>query len=121
MSEPAQSYVNFNVTPTVVTARIGGPTLGDREGDVVGPSVVARIQENGKSTKAVVLDFTDVEFISSAGLGACVIIRNASKAIGARTVLFGLRDRLLEGFKLTKLDKIFDIAHDEKKLEKFTR
>jgi anti-sigma B factor antagonist len=121
MSEPEQSYVNLSATPTVVTARIGGPTLGDREGDVVGPTVVARITENGKSTKAVVLDFSDVDFISSAGLGACVIIRNASKSVGAKTVLYGLSPRLLEGFRLTKLDKIFDIAGDEKKLEKLTR
>ncbi len=101
----------------VLTARLTGPSVGQREGEVVAGMIQARL-EGPDAVNAVVLDFTDISFINSAGLGSCITVRNDAKPRGAAVVLYGMDASIRDVFTMTRLDKLFKIADDEKRLKK---
>ncbi len=113
-----QLFAHVRVDGHVVTARLVGPNIGQREGPIVAQMIESELQSASGSIRHVVLDFSDVTYINSAGLGSCVTMRNQAKAEGAQVVLFGLRDDLRAVFKMTRMDKIFTIADDVKRLAK---
>ena len=104
----------------VLTARLTGPSVGQREGEVVATMIQARL-DGPDSVSSIVLDFTDISFINSAGLGSCVVVHNTAKPHGAIVVLYRMQDSIRDVFTMTRLDKIFKIANDEKRLAKFTK
>ncbi|BBM83106.1 STAS domain-containing protein [Candidatus Uabimicrobium amorphum] len=63
----------------------------------------------------LVIDFANIEFLSSAVLGKLVKIRKIVKKQGGKLKLCGLRTNLMQIFKVTKLHKVFDIVADRKK------
>lgn len=67
-------------------------------------------QENRKS---ILLDFSGVEFLSSAALGKLITLDRKVKSLKGRLKLCGIRPEILEVFQITKLNKVFDIRADE--------
>jgi anti-sigma B factor antagonist len=67
-------------------------------------------QDNRKS---ILLNFTGVEFLSSAALGKLITLDRKVKSHKGRMKLSNIRPEILEVFKITKLDKVFDIRKDE--------
>ena len=78
----------------------------------------ARLGEMATPPRFVVLDFSDVTYINSAGLGACVMIHRICQPRKAPVVMYGLRPEIETVFKMSGLHKIFKIAMNEQKLEK---
>ena len=62
----------------------------------------------------LLLDFTSVEFLSSAALNKLIILDKKVKASGGKLKLCSLRPEIAEIFAITRLDKLFDIKQDEK-------
>jgi anti-sigma B factor antagonist len=61
----------------------------------------------------LLLNFADVEFLSSAALGKLISLKKKA-AVGAREVkLCCIRPEIYEVFKITNLDQVFDIQEDE--------
>lgn len=60
----------------------------------------------------ILLDLSRVEFIDSSGLGAIV---SSLKRMGGRgdLVVCGLQDTILTMFRLTRMDRVFQIFDDE--------
>jgi anti-sigma B factor antagonist len=67
-------------------------------------------QENRKS---ILLNFTGVEFLSSAALGKLITLDRKVKAHKGRLKLSNIRPEILEVFQITKLNKVFDIRTEE--------
>lgn len=67
-----------------------------------------------ENRKSLLLDFTGVEFLSSAALNKLIILDKKVKANGGRMKLCSLRAEIAEIFALTRLDRLFDIRDDEK-------
>ena len=67
-------------------------------------------QDNRKS---LLLDFTGVEFLSSAALGKLITLDRKVKSHKGRLKLCAIRPEILEVFQVTKLNKVFDIRTDE--------
>jgi anti-sigma B factor antagonist len=67
-------------------------------------------QDNRKS---ILLDFSGVEFLSSAALGKLITLDRKVKSHKGRLKLCGIRPEILEVFQITKLNKVFDIRADE--------
>ncbi len=59
--------------------------------------------------KAILLDFTGVEFLSSAALGKLITFDRKLKTAKGRLKFCGLVPGILEVFQVTKLNKVFDI------------
>ena len=82
----------------------------------------ANIQELGvemfklveqEQRKNRLLNFFNVEFLSSAALGKLITLDKKVKANGGRLKLSNIRPEIYEVFAITKLNKLFDIKDDE--------
>ena len=67
-------------------------------------------QDNRKS---ILLNFADVEFLSSAALGKLITLDRKVKAHKGRLKMSNIRPEILEVFQVTKLNKVFDIRAGE--------
>ena len=63
--------------------------------------------------KSILLNFTGVEFLSSAALGKLITLDRKVKAHKGRLKMSNIRPEIFEVFQITKLNKVFDIRQDE--------
>ena len=72
--------------------------------------------------RAVVLDLSRVDYMSSAGLGTVVWLGKRMREAKQGFAIFGMRDRVAQVFKLSGLDRILpiypDLAAAESAIEK---
>ena len=61
----------------------------------------------------IILNFSEVDFVDSSGLGAVV---SSLKMLGGKgdLVICGLKDLVMRMFKLTRMDRVFHIFDSEK-------
>lgn len=69
------------------------------------------VEEDNRSK--ILLNFTSVEFLSSAALGKLITLDKKVKAHGGKLKLANIRPEIYEVFAITKLNKLFDIKDDE--------
>ena len=92
----------------------------------------ARIAQIGKelmdmatsaaTSKKMVLNFQGVQFMSSAMIGKLVLLNKKCKTDEINLKLCNISANVLEVFKITRLNKVFDIYPDEDKAVKsFTK
>ena len=62
----------------------------------------------------LLLDFSTVDFLSSAALGKLITLDKKMKAHGGTLKLSNIRPEIYEVFTITKLNRLFDIKADEK-------
>jgi anti-anti-sigma factor len=117
MDSSEERFAELALERGVLTARLAGPSVGQREGEVVARMIQTRL-DGDDPVKSIVLDFTEISFINSAGLGSCVVVHNDAKPRGATVILYAMQANIRDVFSMTKLDKIFKIADDEKRLQK---
>lgn len=67
------------------------------------------LEDLTESIRRVVMDFSDVDYLSSSGIGFLVSILNHCRPLGVEVVIAGLHDDSAEIFRLTRLDQVFDI------------
>ncbi|MGQ0634139.1 MAG: STAS domain-containing protein [Planctomycetaceae bacterium] len=85
---------------------------------IIGNQLFALVDDDHR--QKIVLDFTNVEYLSSAALGKLITMDKKVKAAGGKLRLCSIRSDILEVFKITRLDKLFTIKEDrEKALEAF--
>lgn len=63
----------------------------------------------------VVLNFGGVSFMSSGMIGKLVLFNNKCKSSDVKLKLCSISDNLMEVFKITRLNKVFDIYKSEDK------
>jgi len=67
-------------------------------------------QENRKN---LLLNFSNVDFLSSAALGKLITLDKKVKNHSGRLKLSNIRPEIYEVFAITRLNKLFDIKEDE--------
>ena len=73
-------------------------------------STMHRHIENGH--RRIVLDFSEINFIDSSGLGTIVHVLKMLKGDGD-IVISGATDTVMRMFKLTRMNKIFNMVENE--------
>ncbi len=63
--------------------------------------------------KKLVLNFGNVEFLSSAALGKLITFDKKAKRLGAEVMLTNISPEIFQVFAITKLDKLFNIQDTE--------
>lgn len=110
------------ITPTlgVVTAKLVGPSIGQREVPIITELVAAAIAEKGAGLQHLVLDLSQVTFMNSMALGMCVDLRNRTAKSGgkAKVIIVGMSAELTSLFKMVKFDKLFTIVKDAAELQR---
>lgn len=92
--------------------------LDENNIQVIGNQLYGLIEEDAR--KRIVLDFSNVEYLSSAALGKLITLNNKAKQAKGKLRLCGIRPDIYEVFAITKLNTVFDIKDDrEQALEGF--
>jgi anti-sigma B factor antagonist len=66
-----------------------------------------------ESRDKLLLNFSTVDFLSSAALGKLITLDKKMKAHGGTLKLSNIRPEIFEVFCITKLNRLFDIKDDE--------
>ena len=77
----------------------------------LGDELFALVEEENRAN--LLLNFSGVEFLSSAALGKLITLDKKVKAISGRLKLSNIRPRIYDVFKITNLNKLFDIKDEE--------
>lgn len=77
----------------------------------MGQELFQLVEEKGK--KQVLLNFSGVEFLSSAALGKLITLDKKVKAHSGKLTLSNIRPEIYEVFKITRLNTTLDIKDDE--------
>ncbi|MBP0019613.1 MAG: STAS domain-containing protein [Cyanobacteria bacterium SBLK] len=78
-------------------------------------------QEIGESVKngaeTILIDFKDVTFMDSSGLGALVLALKTVRAAHASLCICSINEQISMLFELTSMDRVFNIFPDRKTFE----
>ena len=111
-AERPSTYVAITFKSGVLTIRPAGPGLGEREVMIIAGDVREALAQHSSKLRAVVLELSDVQIMSSFGLGWCIEVRNTVRVMNVKTVIFGLTTELLALFRMMKVEKLYTIAHN---------
>ncbi|TVQ55127.1 MAG: anti-sigma factor antagonist [Phycisphaerales bacterium] len=102
----------------VLMVKLVGPSIGQREGPIIAQTIRDDLQKLPAPPRVTVLHFGDVTFLNSTGLGMCIELHNEFKQRKIRLILYRIAPEILSVLKMTKMDRLFTIIDDPKKLEK---
>ena len=100
-------------TATFEVRRQGAAAIVDISGDVTAGSeaVLMSAYEDTGDAKAIVLNFSDLAYMNSGGIGLLVTLLVRANRHSQRLLAFGLSDHYRQIFELTRLDEAVGI-HD---------
>lgn len=71
----------------------------------------------GEKVDIVAIDFKDVTFMDSSGLGALVLSLKTVRSAGAELYICAINEQIKMLFELTSMDRIFEIFSSREELE----
>lgn len=77
----------------------------------LGAELFSLIEQDNR--RSIVLNFDNVDFLSSAALGKLITLDRKVKSAQGRLKMSNIRPEILEVFQITKLNKVFDIRGEE--------
>ena len=85
--------------------------LDEQNIQVIGEQLFSLVDELGR--RKILLNFKNVEFLSSAALGKLITLNKKLTQAGGRLVLCNIDPQIHEVFEITKLDRFFKIMKEE--------
>jgi anti-sigma B factor antagonist len=85
--------------------------LDEQNIQIIGEQLFGLVDQNAK----ILLNFSNVEYLSSAALGKLIALNKKVKAANGRLILCSIDPNIYEVFELTRLDQILKIEADEQK------
>ena len=85
--------------------------LDESKLEQLGGDLIAQL--NDTTEERVILDFRSVQFMSSSMLGKLVQVQKKCKEFKVHLKLCSISPDIRQVFKITKLDKLFEIEDDE--------
>src|SRR5437762_8858546 len=85
--------------------------LDEQNIQVIGEQLFSLVDEAGR--KKILLNFGNVEYLSSAALGKLITLNKKLQAAGGKLILCNIDPQIYEVFEITKLDKFFNIQKEE--------
>ncbi len=109
MSEPRRLQTREEGKVTVV-GFVDKKILDAANIQELGDELFSLVEEQGKTR--LLLNFADVEFLSSAALNKLIILDKKVKAASGTLKLCNLRPEIHEVFLITRLNQLFSIHND---------
>jgi anti-anti-sigma factor len=110
MATQRRIKVNESNKVTIVTFN-DSKIIDEAEIQEFGQELYDLVEREGR--KKIILNFGNVEFLSSAALGKLIGFDKRAKQHGAELILSNIRPEIYEVFAITKLTKLFIIKDDE--------
>ncbi|NJK37542.1 MAG: STAS domain-containing protein [Oscillatoriales cyanobacterium RM2_1_1] len=77
---------------------------------------ISKLVEDG--AKTILIDFKDVTFMDSSGLGALVLALKTVRAAGGKLIVCSINEQIRILFELTSMDRVFEIFENRAAFEK---
>src|ERR1700733_14934562 len=77
----------------------------------IGEDLFSLVDELGR--KKILLNFGNVEYLSSAALGKVITLNKKVQAAQGKLILSNIEPNIYEVFEITKLNKLFNIQKEE--------
>ena len=105
--------MDFHISEKMLSDELALLKVKGRLDAVAAPDLKSKLKELVASSHVtVVIDLTDVSFIDSSGLAALVSGFRAAREAAGSIKLAGLCEQTMMVFKLTRLDRVFEIYPD---------
>jgi anti-sigma B factor antagonist len=85
--------------------------LDEQNIQIIGEQLFSLVDELGR--RKILLNFGNVEYLSSAALGKLITLNKKLAAVNGRLVLCNIDPQIYEVFEITKLNKLFNIQKEE--------
>jgi anti-sigma B factor antagonist len=85
--------------------------LDEQNTQLIGEQLFSLVDESGR--KKILLNFGNVEYLSSAALGKLITLNKKLQAAGGKLILCNIDPQIYEVFEITKLNKLFNIHKEE--------
>ena len=85
--------------------------LDEQNIQMIGDDLFRLVDELGR--RKILLNFGNVEFLSSAALGKLITMNRKVQAVRGKLVLCNIDPQIYEVFEITKLDRFFNIQKEE--------
>ena len=74
-------------------------------------------QSVNEGVEIILVDFSDVTFMDSSGLGALVLALKTIRGAGLRMFLCSINEQIKMLFELTSMDRVFEICQNQEEFE----
>ena len=85
--------------------------LDEQNIQIIGEQLFSLVDQDGR--RKLLLNFGNVEYLSSAALGKLITLNKKVQAAGGKLVLCNIDPNIYEVFEITKLNKLFNIQKEE--------
>jgi anti-sigma B factor antagonist len=85
--------------------------LDEQNIQIIGEQLFSLVDELGR--RKILLNFGNVEYLSSAALGKLITLNKKVNAVGGRLILCSIDPQIYEVFEITRLNKLFNIQREE--------
>ena len=85
--------------------------LDEQNIQAIGEQLFSLVEQEG--IKKMLLNFGNVEYLSSAALGKLITLNKKLQQAGGKLILCNIDPQIHEVFEITKLDKFFKIMKEE--------
>jgi anti-sigma B factor antagonist len=111
-AQPRRSRLQTEMIGDVLVVNfVDRKILDEQNIQIIGEQLFGLVDQNQK----ILLNFGNVEYLSSAALGKLIALNKKVKAAGGRLILCSIDPNIYEVFELTRLDQILKIESDEQK------
>ncbi|REJ66849.1 MAG: anti-sigma factor antagonist [Planctomycetota bacterium] len=110
MADPQRITIS-DVGDVTVVQFVDRKILDESNIQDLGRELFHLVEEEGR--KKLVLNFSNVEFLSSAALGKLITLDKKTKQNGGVLKLSNIRPEIFEVFAITRLNKLFTIYDEE--------
>jgi anti-sigma B factor antagonist len=119
MSQASRRHLRLeNVNGVTVVSFVDSKIVTEENIQEVGDQLYSLVEDEGH--KHLLLNFGNVQYLSSAALGKLINLKKKVGAVKGKLKLCCIHPDLLEVFKITRLDQVFEIYPEERQaLDKF--
>jgi anti-sigma B factor antagonist len=119
MSQASRRHLRLeNIDGVTVVSFVDSKIVNEENIQEVGEQLYALVEDEGH--KQLLLNFGNVQYLSSAALGKLINLKKKVGVVKGKLKLCCIHPDLLEVFRITRLDQVFEIYTEEQAaLDKF--
>ena len=111
MANTSNRRIDIESIEGVTVARLLEKKILDEANiEALGQEMFAMVDKDGHNK--IILDFSIVEYLSSAALGKLITMQKKVAAAGGKVTLCNIQRDILDVFKITKLDRVLTLCTD---------
>jgi anti-sigma B factor antagonist len=110
-SQPRRRLEVEEIGDITVVNFIDRKILDEQNIQLIGEQLFGLVDEQKR--RKVLLNFTNVEYLSSAALGKLITLNKKLQNAGGKLILCNIDPQIYEVFEITKLNRVFNIQKEE--------